>query len=60
MRLVLAGFQRPERRFPSFPDLVAAIHQVGRYEKRKKKKKEDRWGKNKNKNKNGPYPTSHP
>lgn len=29
MRLVLAGFQRPERRFPSFPDLVAAIHQVG-------------------------------
>jgi hypothetical protein len=28
MRLVLAGFQRPERRFPSFPDLVAAIHQV--------------------------------
>ena len=42
---MLAGFQRPERRFPSFPDLVAAIHQVGRYEKRKKKKKEDRWGK---------------
>ena len=28
MRLVLAGFQRPEMRFPSFPDLVQAIHQV--------------------------------
>lgn len=28
MRLVLAGFQRPERRFPSFPELVAAINQA--------------------------------
>lgn len=25
---MLAGFQRPERRFPSFPELVAAINQV--------------------------------
>lgn len=25
---MLAGFQRPERRFPSFPELVAAINQA--------------------------------
>ena len=27
MRLVLSGFQRGEKKFPSFPDLVAAINQ---------------------------------
>jgi FAD synthase len=28
MRLILAGQQRPEQKFPSFPELLAAIKQV--------------------------------
>ncbi|CAN0368337.1 unnamed protein product [Discosporangium mesarthrocarpum] len=26
MRVMLVGFQRPERKFPSFPELVATIN----------------------------------